>query len=578
MQSKNQLSGLRLSSLGLCLAALPALAGGPAGLDIVPTDSDAVVVVPNLGEFLADINGINGMLGEHGEPMVMFMTSMIRGMPGLDLDGSMIGVLDIHEDGGDGVVLVPITDYDAFTEVMPKKDGLAMMSMGEDPAYVRQVSKGYAAMGQTPEQVLGYDATAGQMAGNQALIGKLGSRLSSSNDVYMYMNVGAFEEMIEQGREEMETQAEMVSAMAGEEAAAGFDAMLDMFETIVNDSQAIGFGMNFDAKAGLSFDMGTQFAEGSSSAKNLMNDGDAGKYFSKVPPMDYFFASSFDMSGSGIQRMMDSYIEMTNKLNAANPMMSGFDISKFVKGINGGIQVIGAPDNPMGGLFANSLYYMESDDPEAYIGAVRDMFGELNAGGSMDTGGMVNALVSEELVDVEGSAAYGYSIGMDMTNLDNMAGAFGGPSPTMIMGMMFGESGLNGYMVPTKNGLVSTMTKDPAFLKSAVDAAKGGASLADNEMMAMTSAMLPENRVFEGYLGADYIVNSVGPMLMMFGILPEFEPMDSLAPIGMGMSADGGGLLFRTVIPRGAADAIIEFIPAEMFEGDEGYEDEDVSF
>ena len=89
-----QRSATRFSRSVLCctlpaLCALPAVAGTPAALDRVPTDAQAVIVVPDLGDMLNDINAINAMLGDQGEPMINMVTAMIRGMPGINLEGSM---------------------------------------------------------------------------------------------------------------------------------------------------------------------------------------------------------------------------------------------------------------------------------------------------------------------------------------------------------------------------------------------------------------------------------------------------------------------------------------------------------
>jgi hypothetical protein len=56
------------------------------------------------------------------------------------------------------------------------------------------------------------------------------------------------------------------------------------------------------------------------------------------------------------------------------------------------------------------------------------------------------------------------------------------------------------------------------------------------------------------YIGADHLANTAGPMAMMFGLIPEFEPVDALPPLGMALTADGGGMLFRTVVPMQTID------------------------
>ena len=155
-----QRSALRLSRSMLCcslpaLIALPAIAGTPEALDRVPADTQAVVVVPALGEMLNDINTANALLGEGGEPMVNFVTAMMRGMPGINLDGSMAAVLTMeeHQDDPDVVLLIPMKDYGAFTNGQESVDGVHEIPMGDQTMFLRDIGGGYAVMGEIPEDV-----------------------------------------------------------------------------------------------------------------------------------------------------------------------------------------------------------------------------------------------------------------------------------------------------------------------------------------------------------------------------------------------------------------------------------------
>ena len=154
MQVRACSTRLNGSKLGLSLvagfAALPAIAGTPAVLDRVPTDAQGVFVVSNFGGLLNDINTINGLMGEQGEPMVMMVTSMVRGMPGINLDGSMAGVLSFEEgeEEPEVVLLVPIADFAAFAEGHAFNDGLYEFDTGDSVMYFRDASRGFAVMGE----------------------------------------------------------------------------------------------------------------------------------------------------------------------------------------------------------------------------------------------------------------------------------------------------------------------------------------------------------------------------------------------------------------------------------------------
>lgn len=565
-------------TLAAGLAALPALAGTPAALNHVPADTQAVVVVPNLGEMLNDISTINALLGEQGEPMVMMVTSMIRGMPGIHLNGSLAVVMEIEEgeEEPDGIILLPVSDFAALSEGMPSNEGLFEMPMDGNVLYFRDAGGGYAVMGDDDGMVRSYDASGGNLKAHSALLGKSGGRIAESNDIFVYVNFEAFADEIAEGMEELEAEGEMVEMMGGAEAAAGFDAFLGAIQTIANDGSSFAMGFNFDEELGFAFDAGLQFKDGSTSASYLQNEGNAGKYFNNVPAMDYFIASAFDLSGDGIQKLMTQYIEMIEQFDTTG-MMKQMGMGPLVTGLKGGIEVVGASENIMGGLLNNTLYYMEVDDADKYIDAIRGMYTGMteNMAQLAEVGVAVNASMDEDPTTINGVDAYGYNFSMDMTGLDGMAGGMGGPNPAMIMQMVFGaEGGPSGYMAKAGNGLVTTMSKDAEFFSMAAAAANGENTMMGNKSIAQTASMLPDNRIMETYLGADHLVNVAGPMLMMFGLIPEFEPMDPLPPVGMGMTADGGGFLFRMVVPMQTVGSIMEMVPQEALDdSDDGQMD-----
>lgn len=555
-----QRSALRFSRSMLCcslpaLIALPAIAGTPEALDRVPADAQAVVVVPALGEMLNDINTINALLGDGGEPMVNLVTAMIRGMPGINLEGSMAAVLSMeeHQEEPDMVLLIPMSDFGAFTNGQEGVNGVHEMPMGDQTMFLRDLGGGYAVMGEIAEDVREYNGAAGNLKTHAKALGRAGGRIADHNDIFVYVNITQFQDEIAMGLQEMEAQGEMIEMMGGAEAAQGFDQMVSSMKTVANDAMSFAAGLNFDQGAGISFDFGLQFKDGSSSSEYLNNNGNAGKYFANVPNMDYFFAASYDMSGEGIQRFLTEYMDMVAKMDTTGAM-GGFDLKGIMSGVKGGIQVMGASDNIMGGLFTNTLYYAEVDNPKAFIDKTREMYagmGEQMAGVGMQ----MNATIDEDATEINGVQAYAFEMAMDMSQMQGMNGGMGGMNPAMMMQMMFGGEGPSGYMAPAgDNGLIVTMSQNASLLTKAVNASKGKGSMADVAAIQKTRDMLPDNRIMEMYIGADHLANTAGPMAMMFGLIPEFEPVDALPPLGMALTADGGGMLFRTVVPMQTID------------------------
>jgi len=128
--------------------------------------------------------------------------------------------------------------------------------------------------------------------------------------------------------------------------------------------------------------------------------------------------------------------------------------------------------------------------------------------------------------------------------------AMGAMNPAMIMQVLFGGNGPSGYIAQSgEHGLIATLGQNATMLAKAAKAANGENTMANVAAMKKTAAMLPDNRIMEMYIAADHLANTAGPMAMMFGVIPEFEPIESLPPLGMGLTADGGGMLFRTAIP-----------------------------
>ncbi len=558
-----QRSALRINRTMLCcslpaLIALPAIAGTPEALDRVPADTQAVVVVPELGELLNDINSINAILGDQGEPMLNMVTAMIRGMPGINLEGSMAAVLSMeeHQEEPDMVFLIPVSDYNAFTNEQKGVDGVHEMPMGDQTMYLRNLGGGFAVMGEFAEDVREYDGESGNLKSHAKALGRAGSRIADHNDVFFFVNIPQFQDEIDMGLQEMESQGEMIEMMGGAEAAQGFDQMLNAMRTVANDALSFAAGMSFDQGAGVSFDFGLQFKDDSSTSEYLNNNGNAGKYFSNVPNIDYFFAASYDMSGSGIQRFLNEYMDLIKDMDTTGAM-GAFDMKAMLSGVKGGIQVMGASDNIMGGLFTNTLYYAEVDNPKGYIDSTRKMYEDMNDQMAQlaEAGVEMNASIDEEPTEINGIEAYGFEVLMDMTQMQGMNGGMGGPNPAMMMQMMFGGNGPSGYIAPAgDHGLVLTMSQNPTLLGKAVDAAKGNNTMGSVAAIQKTRDMLPDNRVMEMYIGADHLANTAGPMAMMFGLIPEFEPVESLPPLGMALTADGGGMLFRTVIPMQTMD------------------------
>lgn len=579
LSSLNTTSIRRSAVVGsIALLSLPALAGTPKAMTMVPSSADAVVVIPDLGELLNDMNVVNTMLGDMGAMEVTMMTSMVRGMPGLNLDGSAAVVVDVSPDAFeemDAVVLVPVSSFKDVTQGREAVNGMVELPMGGDSIYFRDLGDGYAAMSNDTDVLGAFAPASHTMDQAKAMLGTAGNRAANSNDVMVYINLDALRPMMNESVKEMEAQGEMIEMMAGPQAAQSFDSFIGMYKTAIKDGHAAVSGISFDVQKGFTFDLGMQFKEGSESASKFNNDGNAGAYFDRVPAMDFFYAQAFDLGGEGIQSMLSGYMDMVKGMDAGN-VMQGMDIAGMMKNFQGGSMVMGTT-NIMGmtGLVSNTVMYTEGDDAGGALKTMRDMYSSL---ADMDAQGVsVQASFDDQPQDVNGIQAYAHSMSIDVDQAAmGGAAAFGAPDPSMIMQMIYGPArGPSGYAAEAGNGLVYTFSQNPELLKSAVEAADGKNTMMSNKGIAMASSMLPDNRVMEAYVGIDHILNSVGPMLMMFGVVPEFEPIEGLTPVAFGATADGGGMMVRTVMPLETMKTIMDMIPADAMGGGDDWDDDD---
>lgn len=560
-------SGAALAALAI---SLPVMAGTPKALTMVPGDSEIVVVMPNVGELLSDMDKVNAMMGDMGKAEVMMMTSMVRGMPGMNLEGSAAVILDMQDDWEnepDAVVLLPVSDFNDLTQGREAVNGLVEFPMGGQNIYFRDIGGGYAAMSNDTNILGGFTPASHTIEEAQAMLGVAGNRVASANDVMVYVSLDALRPMIEGSFAEMEQQGDMIEMMMGAEAAQGFDTFMNLYKTAVADGQAFVSGMSFDENQGFAFDFGLQFKEGTDSAAMFNNDGDAGSYFNRVPQMDFFYAQAFDLRGEGIQTMITEYMDMMQKMDNTG-MIAGFDFNAIMNQFQGGAQILGASDAMMmNGLLANTVMYSEGKDADACIEAMQGMY---NGMGNMEQQGVsINASFSDEPSSINGIEAYTHSMSFEIDPaMMGGGGGFGAPDPAMIMQMMYGPNGgPAGYAAKAGEGMVFTFSQNADLLSKAYKAANGENTMMSNQGIAAAAAMLPDNRVMEAYVGVDHILNTVGPMLMMFGIVPEFEPIDGLTPVAFGATADGGGMMVRSVLPLKTVKAVMKMIPEDAMGG-----------
>jgi hypothetical protein len=177
----------------------------------------------------------------------------------------------------------------------------------------------------------------------------------------------------------------------------------------------------------------------------------------------------------------------------------------------------------------------------------------------------MNVDYKPESVDVAGVKADVWTATINADQNDPMAAQV-----NQMMTMMFGQGGLSGMSAAVDNGVVSTLSQNSPLFTKAIEAAKSGKGLADDEQIKMVQKQLPENRTFEMYLGTKSILDAVSGFMAMMGGGADFKVPAKVSPVGMAASTDSGGLDFRLFVPADVLKTISEIGQSMKGGGEDG--------
>lgn len=559
----------RLALSALLLAGLPAAAQAapPQILDRVPADADIVVAVRQVNDFLGDIDQINRLLGEQANPQILFATAMVRGMPGINLDADAAFVLTMPrdleaEDAEPTVVaILPVSDFNALAQGREPEDGLVLLPVPDAQVYARDIGAGYAVVSDNAEAARAFDATKGRLEQHTSRVGPAGGRVVSGSEVSIITNAESLRPVLTQGIEGMKETGQMVAMMGGEEAALGFNTFVSVAETVVRDLSAGVFGLSI-TEEGMTYDMAVQFEENTDSAAYFTRAGSVGGLLDHVPAQRYLFAASFDTSSPTVAKVAEAFERWTESLpeemrgQASFGQISAVDLARLTEGAS---YVMGTPPALMGGgLFTNTTQYVRAKDPGAYRDAMIKAYQD--ADGQSQDGVSIQTSINPDAVTIDDTSLTAYA--MTMTMDPQAMGGMPGMDPAMVTQMIFGPTGgPTGYLGVVDGGVIQTMSQAPDMTRRALAAAKNADGLGKSERLVRAGERLQSDRMAEIYISVDEILNTVGPTLMMFGLLPEFAPVDAMDPIGLSLTTDAGGFAGRIYMPNAALKAITEAIP-----------------
>jgi hypothetical protein len=249
-----------------------------------------------------------------------------------------------------------------------------------------------------------------------------------------------------------------------------------------------------------------------------------------------------DTSSAGMKSLMKRFAEMGK--GDGQGMLGPMQMSQMIEKVDGTGFFWGTTPALMGGLFLNTTAFIKTADPEGYLAQARRAFEEMNKktieGITFTTGYQPGgAKVGETPVDVWTMKMQG-----DPTNPASAQIA-------QVQTMLFGPTGLGGYMARASNGVIVTYSKNNSLLDQALQAAKSGQGLSKDDGIAQVAPNLPAGSSFTGYMGIKNILEiGIGFLSMMPGApVVNFEVPQDLPPVGFGAANAQGGVHSQVFIP-----------------------------
>jgi len=583
-------------------ALLASLAGAatahadlPAALDRVPGKAPVVVVVRDLESVYTRFSTLAKSMNvssDEDDDNPLSMAGKMLEAKGLKRNGSVAFVIvqkgdepvNFESENPPFVILVPVTDYSAFVKGLgaAETSGIASMTIEDKPAFAKDLGGGYAAIAHDKPLLEGFEGEGGHKAEHAKMFGAGGGRTADTADVLIIANIPMLQAQLTKGVAEMKERGEMMAMMAGPaaaQAAGPLKLAQVVSESFIRDAQVgiMGLGLG---EQGLWIDLSAQFKEGSEIAGFFDAKGKASKLVSRLPNVPFLFAGAFDLSAPGLKKIARNIGAIQAEAADAAAKSSGAEAPPTAGGItamlndvdniDGASFVVGAsPGGIMGGVFANTSYYIATKNPEKYIASARESM--IKADGTAAGGITFKNEYKASSEEIGGVKVDTWSMKMNMDPNDPNAAQM-----QMVQGMIFGPGGMSGYTAPVDGGVVMTMSQNRPLMTVALESARTGEKgLTQDSLLTDAQAKLPEGRAFEFFLGTKSIMDTIGGLMQMMGGGQAFPIPAKLSPIAVGGTTDGGGVQLRTYIPTDVLQAMAEAGKAAQGDDDEDDMDDD---
>lgn len=509
-----------------CGLAGPALAV-PTVLDFVPADASGVVAINNLGGAKTDVMAF--IAASNLMEMMVELPAVLTELDGEAINAGGSAALFMASGVGaeEAIVILPVTNYTQFvTSRGGVGAGIEEVEFGGETVFVRRVSDTFAALCPNEDILEDWQPTAGHRAAHVAALGPRAQRAAEAADVFI---IGAISSMAADWRESYEGMKGMAMMFGGPEAAQGFAAIDPLVGAFLTDAQTGVVTLDF-AGDGVTARLLSRFNEGSMLAGLFSGQSDTQGLLERLPDMPFGFATAMDTSSPGVRSIMGM---ITSNLGADAPAQMKA-MMEIMNASSGGAMIVGTPtmqEITIGaGAFVRSAAYYRSNDPARLKKALADNVLAAN-GQKTEQNGMAittNTVYRPEARKIEGVSVdeWGMTTEIEGDPSDPMA-----MQAQMAMSTIFGSSGLGGYVAPSDNGVVFTMSRNSQMLTQTLASAKAGTGLGANAAIRQISAKLPDNRAMELYIGVDHLLG-IGAAFL--GEIPPMPPVGIVAASGDG--------------------------------------------
>lgn len=530
--------------------ALPAFAGLPAAIDRLPSDALVVFSIRSVSELKSDLDAMGDKLPPLKQALSESPMGMLLAIPGMNPEGSVAAALvgetlDIGSDHPPMVAVIPVTDAKKFFE------GIGATATGEtytadfdgNPAHLKDIGGGFVAMAPTAELLAAFDGKPGNGAAHTKRLGSAGSSLADTADMLVYADLAKLKPMIDQGVAQMNEQMEMVAMMAGPqgEQIKQTGAMLESIANLLTSEGDLAIMGTSITGAGVAMDFGAQFKEGTETYKSLQVKGDSLNSLTRLPSVPYLFAMGADVSSPTIKTAINELNKMQAQGSSFMPgaeLMDKLDAMSFVLGTS--------PALMGGGLFANSVVFMQSKDATGLLKTSKDVMEKMN--NTTNNGMKLATAYKSADATIGGTQVDSWSVRMSVD--PNDPNAMVAQQSMQAMFMIWGPTGgPSGYLAPTKNGVVQTLSKNTVLMEKALQIAGEGNGLGTDKVLLATASQLPKDRSAEMYVGVGEIIKTAAGFAAMMGMSMDFSVPDNLAPVGMSISTNGGAASGRIFVP-----------------------------